>query len=352
MMYKKYLSLSQPFFVLLLAVVLLSSCKDEDVKPDYNANKTSLKTLTDSISSVYTLSTEGHNLGEYPKDARVTIKEIIDMATSVTTGTHTQEEVNNAYANVRRAITAFNARKIEEVAAENLVAKWLFNGNALDATANHHDGTLMSGFIGTSASHSDGGILPVPTSDRFGIANNAYEFANGANIEVPYAIALNPGMLSISLWIKPKESSGDNYMLSLNKWNGFKFQLQSDNFLFMTVKTSGATFDKDSNPGKMVIGEWHHAVVTTGNGSISFYVDGTLAKTESLAGTLFTLVDPVNLVIGHQLPKDKFNFTDSSSPYYFSSGVFFRGSLDDIRYYNKVLSADEVMKIYNNEKPD
>lgn len=349
---KIYISVGQLFMVLLLVTALISSCKDDEVKPDYTADKTTLKQLTDSIGNAYTLSVEGHDLGQYPKDARTTIKEAVDLANSVVSGNHTAEEVSNAYANLRRAIIVFNGRVIAEVAPESLIAKWLFNGSAVDATANHHDGALMSGIIGTSSSHTDGGTLPVLTTDRFGKSGNAYEFTNGAYIEVPYTESLNPALLSISLWINPKESYGDNYMVSLDRWHGFKFQLQSDNFLFMTLKTASATYDKDSNPGKMEVGKWHHGVVTVGNGAITFYVDGVLAKTESLAGTAAKVTAPINLVIGQQLPKDKFNFTDSSDPNYFGGAAFFKGSLDDIRYYNKILSADEVLKIYNNEKPD
>ncbi|MBS7563198.1 LamG domain-containing protein [Mucilaginibacter sp. Bleaf8] len=331
---------------------MMASCKKDKQEADYNANKQELKRLTDSITQVYAQAPEGRDIGQYPKQARADLKQAVDMAASVNNGQFTQQEVNNAYASLRRAISAFNARQIAEVASQNLIAKWLFNGNAQDATANHNDGILMSGIIGTEGNHTDGGTLPVLTTDRFGQDNRAYELSNGAYIEVPYKTALNPDMLSISMWIKPKEQFGDNYIMSLNRWNGFKFQLQADNFLFMTLKTPAATFDKDSNPGKMVTGEWHHAVVTVGNGAITFYVDGVQVKTESLAGTAAKLAAPVNLAIGQQLPKDQFNFTDTSNPNYFYSGSYFKGALDDIRYYNKVLSTTEVTSIYNNEKPD
>ena len=339
-------------FAGLLSTAVITSCKHEDAKPVFTGNKAQLQQLTDSLNQVYTSSTEGHNLGDYPKQARADLKTALDLAAAVNTGNHTQEEVNNAYANLRRATLAFNDRIIEEVAPDYLVAKWLFNGDALDATANHHDGLLMSGIIGTEGKPADGGTLPVLTTDRFGVANSAYEFENGAYIEVPYTAALNPGMISISLWINPKVTSGNNYLLSLDRWHGFKFQLQTDNFLFMTIKTASSTLDNDSNPGKMIIGEWHHAVVTVGNGAINFYVDGVVTKTVSVSGTLAQVSAPVNLAIGQQLPKDKFNFTDSTAPDYFYSGTFFQGSMDDIRYYNKVLTSAEVTKIYNNEKPD
>jgi len=337
---------------LVLGTLAISSCKDDANLPDYASNKTGLSQLADSVNRVYSASVEGNDIGQYPKQARTEFKSAIDLAATVATGAFTQEEVNNSLASLRRAATAFNARKIEEVAAANLVAKWLFNGNTLDATANGHNGTLMSGIIGTPASYRDAGTLPVPTTDRFGRDGNAYAFDNGAYVEVPYSEALNPSIISISLWVNVKESSADNYMISLNKWNGFKFQLQTDNFLFMTLKTSSATYDRDSNPGKMAVGKWHHAVVTAGNGAITFYVDGVQTRTETATGSAFKLTTPVNLAIGQILPKGILNFSDPESPFYFSGGSYFRGSLDDIRYYNKALNADEVLRIYNNEKPD
>lgn len=340
------------FNTLWLLIFTLSSCKDEPEIVNYASDKSALSQLKDSLTSVYNLSIEGHDVGQYPRHARAELKSSLDLAASVTSGAYTQQEVNNGIANLRRAAVTFAARKIEEVAKENLVAKWLFNGNAQDATSNGHDGTLMSGYVGNAASYRDGGTLPVATTDRFGRQGNAYAFDNGAYVEVPYSSALNPSEISISLWVNVKESSADNYMLSLNKWNGYKFQLQSDNFLFMTLKTGTAIYDRDSNPGKMVVGEWHHAVVTAGNGAVTFYVDGLQTRTESATGSAFKLAAPVNIAIGQILPKGILNFTDSASPFYFSNAAFFKGSMDDIRYYNKALTANEVSKIYNNEKPD
>lgn len=340
------------YFLIVVAVIAFAACKNNEIQPDYGSNKTSLSQLVDSVNTVYQNSAEGNDIGQFPRQARVDLKTALDLAATVTSGQFTQAEVNNAIASLRRAALAFDGREIQEVAPESLVAKWLFNGNAKDATVNGHNGTLMSGIIGTETNHSDGGVLPVATTDRFGQSGNAYDFDNGAYVEVPYSPALNPAVLSISLWVKPKSSAADNYMLSLNKWNGFKFQLQADNFLFMTLKTNAATYDRDSNPGKMVVGEWHHAVVTAGNGAITFYVDGVQTRTETAAGSAFALETPVNLAIGQILPKAILNFTDSSSPFYYSGAAYFRGALDDIRFYNKALSTDEVTQIYNNERPD
>ncbi len=39
----------------------------------------------------------------------------------------------------------FMSKKIEPVSTEYLIAQWLFNGDAMDASGNGHDGELKSG---------------------------------------------------------------------------------------------------------------------------------------------------------------------------------------------------------------
>jgi hypothetical protein len=58
-----------------------------------------------------------------------------------------------------------------DVSAENLVAHWLCNGNANDATVNGHDGTPTAGHP-----YFGGGPAPQLTIDRFGNANYCYHF--------------------------------------------------------------------------------------------------------------------------------------------------------------------------------
>jgi hypothetical protein len=168
---------------------------------------------------------------------------------------------------------------------------------------------------------------------------------------VPYSAELNPQNLSISLWVKRHTTNSGNYMLSLNRWNGYKFQLQGNNFPFFTFQDSNNGYhDVDANPGTVPQDVWTHVAMTYTNGSMKFYVDGALVKTAAVTGTPITVSPAVNMAIGNELPKSYYNTSNSADPNYYWGESFFIGSMDDVRLYNTVLSAAEILSIYTQEK--
>ncbi len=93
-------------------------------------------------------------------------------------------------------------------------------------------------------------------------------------------------------------------MFSLNRWNGYKFQLQSNNFLFLTIHADNGFHDVDDNPGVVPEEQWTHIAASYTNGTMKFYINGELQKTVAVTGVPVTLASPVNLAIGNELPKD------------------------------------------------
>jgi len=345
--YNKYLG----FALLGIALLFnLFACKKSSTQAVYNPSTSNISIAIDSATKLYTNSTEGSKPGSYAVGARTNLKTAIDLATATKTSNQfSQQQVDNATANLYRAIVAFQSRFIQEVSAANLIAQWKFNGNANDASGNKHNGTPMTGIIGPGTSPVDGGTLPLLVADRFNQPNSAYDFENGAYIEVPYTADLNPKEFTISLWIKRHETNSDNYMISLNTYNGFKLQLQGSNFLFLTIHADNGYHDVDSNPGVVPQDTWTFASVSYTNGTMKFYINDKLVKTAAVTGTPITLAQPVNLAFGQQLPKGVWNFTDSSKPFYYYGQAFFKGSMDDIRFYNRALTDAEVLSIYTIE---
>ena len=225
------------------ALAVVSSCsKTNDSTPQVNADKTKLSALIDSVTTASNAAVEGTKPGTYAAGSKATLKTALDLATATKNdAAATQAAVNTALANLRRAVVAFNNSLIQEVSAANLVAQWKFSGNANDATANANNGTLKSGPNGPATAPGDGGTLPTLVADRFGRAGQAYEFNNGAYIEVPYKAALNPQAITISAWCKRFDANADNYLVSLNRWTGYKFQLQDFGKPFLPVTTTAGT---------------------------------------------------------------------------------------------------------------
>ncbi|WEK35929.1 MAG: LamG domain-containing protein [Candidatus Pseudobacter hemicellulosilyticus] len=336
----------------LYSTAIVSCSKDDDPAPDYNSNKSRLKTVIDSLTTVYNASVEGSKAGQYIDGSKATLDSVLTLGNQVFTGNYTQQQVNNAVVSLMKAGETFSTKLLQEVSAANLMAFWKFTGNPADSSGHDHHGTLLTGLVGNSAATAaDGGVLPKLMPDRFGRADMAYEFRDGATIEVPYSSELNPQNLTITGWVKRYNTNPGNYIISLNRWNGYKLNLQSNNFLFFTFQDSNNGFhDIDNNPGAVPENVWTHFAVTYTNGTMIFYLDGSMSKTLNVNGTPITVTPAVNLSIGNELPKSYYNLTSEASPFFFWGGSYFTGGLDDIRLYNTALTANEVLSIYTQER--
>lgn len=225
---------------------------------------------------------------------------------------------------------------------DGLVASYPFNGDATDASGNGNDGTVTTGFAAWGAG------TPILTTDRNDVADQAYYFDMGGNIEVPYSTILNPGTLSISWWIYMEERANNDYMISLNRWDCFKVNLQDANKVFFTTKVDDpdnpGSFiynDRDNEGDGLVAEQWYHLAVSFGNGHMKFYIDGVLVKDwDNVPNSNIADIsaDPVNLVFGQERPTSA--YTDETG-----DGGWFKGKMDDIKIYNRVLSDDEVMAL-------
>lgn len=340
--------------IMLVAVIaIFQSCKKSSAPADYNSDKSKLSLQIDSATTLYSSAVEGKQAGDYSVGSKAKLETAITLANSVKTGSYTQYQVNNALGNLVRAIAAFKTNLVQDVSPANLVAYWKFTGNANDTSGNGHNGTLKTGWVGSSvATAVDGGTLPVLTTDRYGNANSAYYFNNGGYIEIPYDATLYPSNFTISCWIKPQIASNGNYIFSVDHYFGYKFQLQSNNFPFLTVSTDSGIHDVDDNPGSVQLNTWSQVIASFTSGAITFYINGKLVKTVSIVGNLIAPKTIVNVCIGNELPKTAYSFTDTSSPNYFYGANYFQGSIDDVRLYNKVLSANEANSLYTMESPN
>jgi len=338
--------------VLIVAITSIQSCKKSSEKANYNSDKSKLSAEIDSLTAVYNAAVEGKQAGDYSPGSKAVLLTALNLAKDVKTGQFTQQQVNNAAANLMRAATQFSVNLIQQISAANLVASWTFNGNAKDVSGNGNDGTLKTGWIGPyGVAPTDGATLPVLVADRYGVANSAYDFNNAAYIEVPYQASLRPASFTICAWIKPKEASNGNYIFSLDRWNGYKFQLQGGNLPFLTVMTSTGDHDQDDGGASVQLGQWTQVVTSFTNGTMKFYINGALVKTANITGDPTTLVSPPPIAIGNELPKESYNLADPNSSRAYYGGNFFIGSIDDLHLYNKVLSDAEVKSLYTMEQP-
>jgi len=337
---------------LFLSIIFLS-CKKEEVEP-VTVDKTCLIINLPIATSLYDGAVEGTLVGQYEVGSKAAFKTVIDAANAVASDANaTQDDATNACAQLAAATTTFNSHLITAIAPENLIGFWKFDGNTADSSGKGNNGVLTTG-----AAYYGAGI-PTLTSDRFNRSNMAYHFDMGGNVEVPYTTALNPPQMTISLWCK-KSIDGrlinpNTYtMLSLNRWNGYKFQLQENNFVFFTtraIKPAGDTayFDRDTNPFALNNEVWYHVAVAFKSGEEDLYINGVLVKQwVDVQGTPITVSSAINFVIGQDLPTDKYLTVDGD--FQVAWGGFWTGDLDDVMFYNIALSAPQINSIYQGQK--
>jgi hypothetical protein len=199
-----------------------------------------------------------------------------------------------------------------------LVGLWSFDGKdmstttAFDRSGQGNDGTLTNG--------------PAPTIGKIG---QALKF-DGVNqyvqsTTVPTSATDN---WTMSAWIKASMLSQDSIVVyNGTDSGGYGFgvggcPLSGSNLcgLFggITWINSGYTFTDYS---------WHHVVMERASGVTKFYVDGV--QTPNTNNTA-PAVPSSAFIIGHE----------------YALSRYFSGSIDDVRIYNRALSAAEVKQLY------
>ncbi|WDE08685.1 hypothetical protein SG34_032765 [Thalassomonas viridans] len=152
---------------------------------------------------------------------------------------------------------------------------------------------------------------------------------------------------SISAWIKPDAGVSGQPILMSNKYNydkgwGFAFTLAND---ATAIKAFVGTYDHQSHVKNQKVliagdtdlsdGRWHHVAATFGfsENALKLYIDGELVGKKGLTG------------LSGDINKYASAIGDGSGGGNGKSKAY-KGYMDELRFYNKTLSADEVRKLY------
>lgn len=210
-----------------------------------------------------------------------------------------------------------------------LVGWWPFGGDANDYSGNNHNGVV------------NGATL---TTDRFGSVNCAYSFNGSSNfISTNYAGILGNKSRAVSFWAKTTNSVsamaavswGDNqFYPNTGKKFGCEF-----NYAYGGLTIDGAdcaiTY---SAPSNFANNQWHHYVFQMDSAAllnqVKIYMDGVLA---TVIKENFRDTSTMSTVNGFNVHFGKMVY---SLPYYF------RGQLDDIAIWNRVLTPSEITSMF------
>ena len=201
-----------------------------------------------------------------------------------------------------------------------LIAYYPFCGNANDGSGNGISGILYG--------------APTLVADRFGNSNAAYNF-NGTNQYIQTgSISEAITTKTISAWVK---------LSNMSQMGGGLAAVQSSNgSIFDAVvyneTNSGWGFGSDNltrtkwSGVKETASEWVMLTATYENNSYKLYRNGVLiSSTTQFPITSFGTTSKFNIGLRHN---------NGGTPY-------LNGVIDDVYFYNKVLSSSEVLSLYN-----
>lgn len=205
---------------------------------------------------------------------------------------------------------------------DGLVGYWPFDTgsgtSAPDVSGYGNHGTLTNGPTWSSSVSSTIGF-----TDPYSLSFNGVS----DYVTVPDNSALSPSSITVSAWINSTGISAEQVIASKfynqTSIKGWEMEVYQSK-LYFAINTNAVLQGSTT----MTSNTWYHLVSTYDGNTIRVYVNGILDGSSSTAAGI---TNPTgNMNIGR---------------YTFSTNLFFNGLLDDVRIYNRALTATEVSSL-------
>lgn len=207
--------------------------------------------------------------------------------------------------------------------SKGLVAYYPFNGNAKDESGNQFNFTGQPSF----------------GSDRFSKNLSAANYNSAAAVSSP-KITLGTNGFSVGMWVRLDRTPSQNGERALihGSWNYGANDLRKGIFsiaFWDNLRGAISIIDNTNTPREIITppatfptNKWFSIICTSDGKTLKMYLNGNIIGL--MAASLANRSNSLSL--------------GGDSSYLFSSGM-----LDDIRIYNRALSADEVSELYSEE---
>jgi glucose/arabinose dehydrogenase len=203
-----------------------------------------------------------------------------------------------------------------------LAAGWSFNEasgtSATDSSGNGNTATLVNGVAQTAGNYGGGltfdGVndyLTVPDSPSLNIAGTG---------------------LTLTMWINPQALAGGDSVVLGKFWNAtmtdpyyqYGLELTGGTVPNFFVGTTGGPVSASMGIA-LALNQWSHLAVVFDGSQVLYYLNGTLVTTASLPATITARSNPFRLGADNNTQQ------------------FFKGSLDEVRIYNRALTEQEIL---------
>ncbi len=226
------------------------------------------------------------------------------------------------------ALTSLNTSNAN-VVKNGLVGWWTFDGkNMTNTTATDVSG---SGNTGALTSMTKTG------SAAAGKIGQALKF-NGVDqtVRIPNSASINPSTITVSAWIKVTTPGAFESIFSKDNSGGgtrvWQFRKESGGTVTLIVfRNSDSTNSQAQSSVSVDDGKWHFVTGTWDGTNIKVFVDGV----QSGGSTAFS-----GILKQGQSNDAYIGMIETGLP------GFFPGSIDDVRIYNRALTASEIQALY------
>ena len=226
------------------------------------------------------------------------------------------------------------------VPTDGLVAYYPFNGNANDESGNGNHGTV------------NGATL---ANDQNGNENKAYEFivdqdaswgSPQQEIEIGFNSSMNSNFLTLSAWVNPRVKPSpynDRSHSIFGRWDGgvsneiFRFVIGNDNALYFQIN-DGNNNVENYHGGNIPFDSWTHVAAVLNEKNIKLYVNGQMVSDQLFENNINTTGSS--------------DLTIASMPMSNGTWYFFDGYLDEMGYWNRALTEQEIQKLYTSSTGD
>lgn len=196
-------------------------------------------------------------------------------------------------------------------------------GNVWRDLCRHNDATFATGaaWVGPQGRHGGFGCISANG------ASNHLTCVNDASLNIS-------GPLTLAAWLKPSTASTTMYVVkkaTLSSVDGYELSLSSAGKIFFRVNqfTSADTYRINSTTSFPINPTWFHTCVVYDGTNLNLYLNGKSDAT-AIAGPASITTNSLSLGVGAQP-----NGTSR-----------FGGSYDDVRIWNRGLTAAEVWEMF------
>ena len=209
-----------------------------------------------------------------------------------------------------------------------LVAWYPFEGNANDATPYANHGVIGGNPVFEPATHPNGGGQDLKFD------------GDKDSVLVPNAVQLISDYTTVSFWIRvdgTNTADAEAYVLDFGHWSHrWKISLPQHHKIVWTTNGNNAQFpvfihDMDSGDGnELTPGFWWYVTMVHDGVNDIIYINGEQVN---------------SLPTATKLNSTSLPFGMGSNPV--EGGQYFIGALDEVKMYNKALTAEEIGKLYS-----